>query len=129
MAGGAAHTTARAAALPIKRNGCGLLRLNRGVLARGQACALALCPRSVRTAILPAMHADVARVAWYRFRRTLRRRWGGYLALTLLLGLVGGLAMGSVAAARRTQAAFPAYLASTDPSDLTVLTGLNGVAG
>jgi hypothetical protein len=78
------------------------------------------------------MHADaarVARVAWYRFRRTLRRRWGGYLALALLLGLVGGLALGSVAAARRTQAAFPAYLASTDPSDLTVLTGLNGVAG
>jgi hypothetical protein len=75
------------------------------------------------------MHADAARVAWYRFRRTLRRRWGGYLALTLLLGLVGGLAMGSVAAARRTQTAFPAYLASTDPSDLTVLTGLNGVAG
>ena len=76
------------------------------------------------------MHAaDAARVAWYRFRRTLRRRWGGYLSLALLLGLLGGLAMGSVAAARRTQAAFPAYLASTDPSDLTVLTGLNGVAG
>ncbi len=75
------------------------------------------------------MHADAARVAWYRFRCTLRRRWPGYLALALLLGLVGGLAMGSVAAARRTQAAFPAYLASTNPSDLTVLTGLYGVAG
>ena len=56
-------------------------------------------------------------------------RWGGYLALVLLVGFVGGLAMGSVAAARRTQSAFPAYLASTNPSDLTVLTGLYGVAG
>ena len=70
-----------------------------------------------------------ARVAWYRFRCTWGERWSGYLALALLLGLVGGLAMGSVAAARRTQAAFPAYVASTNPSDLTVLTGLYGAAG
>ena len=73
--------------------------------------------------------ADAFGVAWYRFRCTWGERWPGYLALVLLLGLVGGLAMGSVAAARRTQAAFPAYLASTNPSDLTVLTGLYGVAG
>jgi len=69
------------------------------------------------------------RVAWYRFRCTLPSAWGGYLALVLLLGLVGGLALGSVAAARRTQSAFPAYLASTNPSDLTVLTGLAGAPG
>ena len=73
--------------------------------------------------------ADTFRVAWYRFRCTWSERRAGYLALVLLLGLLGGLAMGSVAAARRTQAAFPAYLASTKPSDLTVLTGLYGVAG
>src|ERR1700722_9843842 len=73
------------------------------------------------------MHAaDALRVAWYRFGRTLRRRWTGYLAITLLLGLVGGLAIGSIAAARRTQGAYPAYLAATNPSDLTVLTGLSG---
>src|SRR5215472_10522239 len=72
------------------------------------------------------MHAaDASRVAWYRFGRTLRRRWPGYLALTLLLGLVGGLAMGSVAAARRTQGAYPAYLAATNPSDLMVLSGIS----
>jgi hypothetical protein len=71
----------------------------------------------------------VVRVAWYRFRCTLRLAWGGYLALVLLLGLVGGLAIGSVAAARRTQSAFPAYLANTNPSDLTVLTGLASVPG
>ena len=67
--------------------------------------------------------ASDLRVAWYRFRCTFGQRWTGYLALVLLLGLVGGLALGSLAAARRTQAAFPAYLASTNPSDLTVLTG------
>ena len=66
------------------------------------------------------------RVAGYRFRATFGGRWGGYLAIVLLVGLVGGLALGAVAAARRTQAAFPAYLASTNPSDLTVLTGLAG---
>jgi putative ABC transport system permease protein len=62
-------------------------------------------------------------VAWYRFRSTFGQRWGGYLAVVLLVGLVGGLALGAVAAARRTQASFPAYLASTNPSDVTALTG------
>ena len=62
-------------------------------------------------------------VAWYRFQGTLGRRWGGYLSVVLLIGLVGGLAMGAVAAARRTQASFPAFLASTDPSDLSVVAG------
>jgi hypothetical protein len=65
---------------------------------------------------------SASRVAWYRFRCTLRARWSGYLALALLLGLIGGLAIGSVAAARRTEGAYPAYLAATNPSDLTVLT-------
>lgn len=41
--------------------------------------------------------------------------------LTLLIGAIGGLAMGAVAAARRTQASFPAFLANTNPSDLIVL--------
>src|SRR5215469_5628610 len=70
------------------------------------------------------MSRAAVRVAGYRFRATFGDRWGGYLALVLLIGLVGGLALGAVAAARRTQAAFPAYLASTNPSDLTALTGL-----
>ncbi len=57
-------------------------------------------------------------VARYRFRATFRRRWHGYLAIVLLIGLVGGLAMGSLAGARRTQSDFPAYLTATDASDL-----------
>jgi len=74
------------------------------------------------------MSRPVFSLAWYRFRSTFGDRWSGYLALVLLLGLVGGLALGAVAAARRTQAAFPAYIASTNPSSLTVLTGLAGPA-
>jgi FtsX-like permease family len=66
------------------------------------------------------MHASAARVVWYRFRITLHRRWGGYLALAVLIGLVGGVAMASMIAARRTYASYPAFLASTNPSDLVV---------
>ena len=59
-------------------------------------------------------------VVGYRFRTTFRRRWSGYLAIVLLVGLVGGLAMASIAGARRTQSSFPTFLASTSPSDLTI---------
>ncbi len=61
---------------------------------------------------------DALRVASYRFRVTFTRRWGGYLSLVVLVGLVGGLAMGSIAAARRTQSSFPAFIRSTHPADL-----------
>ncbi len=64
------------------------------------------------------MSARALRVAWYRFGVTFRRRWGGYLALVLLVGLVGGLAMGSIAAARRTQSSFPAFIASVHPAEV-----------
>jgi len=36
------------------------------------------------------------------------------------VGLVGGIGMAAMAGARRTQSAFPAYLAATDASDLRV---------
>jgi hypothetical protein len=64
----------------------------------------------------------VLRVATYQFRTTFGRRWGAYLALVLLVGLVGGVAMGAVAGARRTQSSFPVYLASTNPSDVQFFT-------
>ncbi|MGA8678847.1 MAG: ABC transporter permease [Acidimicrobiales bacterium] len=60
------------------------------------------------------------RFASYRFRATLRRRRGGYLTVLLLVALVGGVALAAVAGARRTQSAFPAYLAATDASELQV---------
>lgn len=68
--------------------------------------------------------SEVLRVTWYRFRTTLARRWGGYLSIVLLVGLLGGLAMGAIAGARRTQSSFPAYLASVNASDLQIGTAL-----
>ncbi len=62
------------------------------------------------------------RVAWYRFRTSLPSRWTGYVTVVVLLGLVGGLAMAAIAGARRTQSAFPAYLAATNASDLRLQT-------
>jgi hypothetical protein len=38
-------------------------------------------------------------VAWYRFAATFGRKRSAYLTLVLLIGLLGGVAMGSVAAA------------------------------
>src|SRR5277367_491610 len=57
--------------------------------------------------------------AWYRFRATFARRLGSYLSIVLLIGLTGGVAMASVAAARRTQSSYPTFLKSTNPSTLT----------
>jgi hypothetical protein len=59
-------------------------------------------------------------VLWYRFRATFGRRWPGYLAIALLVGLVGGVAMASIAGARRTESSYPMFLAGTRPSDLLV---------
>ncbi len=70
------------------------------------------------------MTGGLLRVARYRFRATFGRRRGAYLSLVLLIGLVGGLSLGSIAAARRTGSSFSTYLASTNPSDLSLGTGL-----
>jgi hypothetical protein len=59
-------------------------------------------------------------VAWYWTRAELRRRWPAWLAVGLLIGLGGGLAMGALAGARRTQGAHPAFQAWADPPDLVV---------
>jgi hypothetical protein len=64
------------------------------------------------------MNSRLLRFTSYRFAATLPRRLGGYLSVALLVGLVGGLAMASVAAARRTQSTFPAYLTAAHSSDL-----------
>jgi len=40
----------------------------------------------------------------------------------VLIGLIAGIAMGSIAAARRTQSSYPAFLADTKASDLTMST-------
>ena len=61
---------------------------------------------------------SLLRVGFYRFRSTFRRRWFGYATIVLLTGLVGGVAMGAIAGARRTQSSFPVYAASTHPAQV-----------
>ena len=70
----------------------------------------------------------IARESTYRFRATFRQRWTGYLTLVVLIGLVGGVALAAVAGARRTQSSFPAYLASTNPSDLQTFTEFDPIS-
>jgi hypothetical protein len=67
---------------------------------------------------------ELLRFARYRFVGTFRQRRGAYLSLVLLIGLVGGLAMGALAGARRTESSFPEFLAHTNPSDLSLGTAL-----
>ncbi len=64
--------------------------------------------------------SQMLRVAWYRYRATFARQLTGYLSVILLIGLIGGVAMASVAAGRRTQSSYPTFLASTNPSDFTM---------
>jgi hypothetical protein len=59
-------------------------------------------------------------VVWYRFRASFGNRLGAYASIVLLVGLIGGIAMGSIAAGRRTQSSYPAFLTATNPSQLTV---------
>ena len=66
--------------------------------------------------------SQVLPVAWYRFRATLGRRWTGYVSVVLLIGLVGGIALASIAGARRTQSSYPTFFDSTNPSTLTIST-------
>ena len=68
------------------------------------------------------VRTSATRVVWYRSWTTFARRWGAYLGLVVLIGLIGGIAMGSIAAARRTQSSYPAFLAGTNASDLTMST-------
>ena len=42
------------------------------------------------------MKGQALAFAWYRFRATFGRRWGGLLSVVLLTGLVGGLSMGAI---------------------------------
>ena len=54
-------------------------------------------------------------VAWYRFRRTFGRRGVGYLGAVVLIALLGGVSLASLAGARRTASAFHRFLAASHP--------------
>src|SRR5438067_8816337 len=53
-------------------------------------------------------------------RSAIRGSWRQVLALALLAGLLGGVALGAVAGARRTAAAYGHYLAAINASDVFV---------
>ena len=55
---------------------------------------------------------SVLRVVLYRFHAMFAMRVGGYLTLAVLVGLLGGVAMASVAAKPRMVAAKPQHTAS-----------------
>ena len=58
---------------------------------------------------------------WLWFRSELRRRWRSWAALALLVGLAGGVVIGSVAGARRTATAYERFLKASNPSDVAVM--------
>ena len=60
------------------------------------------------------------RIAWFRYRARFRRRLIGLVTITVLIGAIGGVALASVAGARRTESSFPTYFASTNPSTAAV---------
>ncbi|MDE3087580.1 MAG: hypothetical protein KGJ77_12570, partial [Acidobacteriota bacterium] len=64
------------------------------------------------------------RLVRYRLRASLRAQMPGYLSIVLLLGLLGGLALGSLEAARRTASSFTELWASTDPTQLAGIAGV-----
>ena len=56
------------------------------------------------------------------FRAELRRRWRSWLALAILIAVVGGVVMASAAAGRRTATAFPSFV-RTHGYDFVVFNG------
>lgn len=62
--------------------------------------------------------------AWYRFRTTWRSEAGYVVLLVVLLGGMGGLAMGAVAAGRSTESSFTDYAAASHVPQLFVLDGV-----
>ena len=63
----------------------------------------------------------VSGAAWYCFKSRWRRQRGSYAIVVLLVGVLGGLSLGSIAGARRTASSFSTYFAATNPSDLTIV--------
>ena len=58
--------------------------------------------------------------AWYRARAELRRRWRSTILLVLLVGLVGGITLTTVAGARRSSTAYERFRDETLAGDLDI---------
>jgi hypothetical protein len=66
---------------------------------------------------------------WLRLRAELRQHWRGWLALAVLLGLIGGVALTAAAGARRTDTAYPRFLRASHAADLLVTPARSGFHG
>jgi hypothetical protein len=66
---------------------------------------------------------------WLRLRAELRQQWRTWLALAVLLGLIGGIALTAAAGARRTDTAYPRLLRRSDAADLLVTPARSGFHG
>ena len=62
--------------------------------------------------------------AWYRLRFTLRSELSYFLSVILLVGAVGGLALGAVEAARSTESSFADFVASSHVPQLFAFDGV-----
>jgi hypothetical protein len=66
------------------------------------------------------LHNGAMRIAWYAARATWRSCWRTALAVALIGGLLGTVALGALAGARRTDSAYSRYLRSVNASDVLV---------
>jgi ABC-type antimicrobial peptide transport system permease subunit len=66
---------------------------------------------------------------WLRLRAELRHQWRAWLALAVLLGVIGGIALTAAAGARRTDTAYPRFLHVSHAAQLAVFPALSGFGG
>jgi hypothetical protein len=66
---------------------------------------------------------------WLRLRAELRHQWRAWLALAVLLGVIGGIALTAAAGARRTDTAYPRFLRTSRAAQLAVFPARSGFGG
>jgi len=66
---------------------------------------------------------------WLRLRAELRHQWRVWLALAVLLGVIGGIALTAAAGARRTDTAYPRFLRASHAAQLAVFPARSGFGG
>ena len=62
-------------------------------------------------------------VAWYTWRASWRKSWREALVIAVIGGLLGAVALGALAGARRTDTAYDRYLASIDDGGIGARSG------
>jgi hypothetical protein len=66
---------------------------------------------------------------WLCLRAELRHQWRVWLALAVLLGVIGGIALTAAAGARRTDTAYPRFLRASHAAQLAVFPARSGFGG